>query len=318
MPQTRPAVQFALSEVFVATSVEARREAVQNLHAALEAYLASDELLSEAHAPEGPRLRTCKQLGEGLAPVSELSDEELRDLNLLLPWAAMTVDQNGRLLGRPWSSSKRDGIDNLLDSRPVAFSEAFPLQDRHVVEMGCFEGVHTLGLLLLGARVTAVDGRMENVLKTMARVWAYGRSCEVRLWNFERQMPGSMPLRWDVLHHIGVLYHLSNPIEHLNEVLPRTDSAVLLDTHIADDGEADQSYDVGGYSYAFRRKGEPHAASAPFAGLRDHAKYLLLTDLVDLLRRHGFVDTRVVSDRQERNGRRVTIWAFRENRLQAD
>jgi hypothetical protein len=37
----------------------------------------------------------------------------------------------------------------------------------------------------------------------------------------------------------------------------------------------------------------------------------LLEDLIRLFAAHGFGDLRIVSDRDERNGRRVTLWAFR-------
>jgi len=36
-----------------------------------------------------------------------------------------------------------------------------------------------------------------------------------------------------------------------------------------------------------------------------------------MLQESGFADIRVVSDRDERNGRRVTVWAFRERPSQS-
>jgi tRNA (mo5U34)-methyltransferase len=136
--------------------------------------------------------------------------------------------------------------------------------------------------------------------------------CDVAKWDFEEAPSALLPHRWDVLHHIGVLYHLSDPVGHLNAVLPRTNDAVLLDTHVADSAEvATLEYVVDGASVRYKRKPEPNAVSSPFAGMRDHAKYLVLEDLVEHLQRHGFNDTRVVSNRLERNGRRVTVWAFR-------
>jgi len=75
--------------------------------------------------------------------------------------------------------------------------------------------------------------------------------------------------------------------------------------------DATLEYDADGTKVRYRRKAEPHAVSSPFAGMRDHAKYLVLEDVVEHLRSHGFADTKVVSNRLERNGRRVTVWAFR-------
>jgi tRNA (mo5U34)-methyltransferase len=313
MLHARAALQNALNEVFSSTSVEQRKHAAAQLVESLSEYLTSDEPPTNPPAVEGATERTRKVLGAARAPVSDLSDDALDELNRLLPWAAMTVDQNGRIIGRPWTSTKRMDVHTFPESRLISFADAFPLEGRHVLEFGCFEGIHTVGLMTLGARVTAVDGRLENVLKTLARVWAYGYSCDVRLWNFEQApAPSAMPESFDVLHHIGVLYHLSNPVEHLDEVLPRAREAVLLDTHICADGEANQSYEVGGRTFHYRHKGEPHASIAPFAGLADHAKYLVLDEIAGHLRHHGFPNVQVASDRPERNGRRVTIWAFRQ------
>ena len=36
-------------------------------------------------------------------------------------------------------------------------------------EVGCFEGIHTIALCQLGAEVVAVDARIENTVKRIAR-----------------------------------------------------------------------------------------------------------------------------------------------------
>lgn len=312
MLQIRSLLQQALNELVSARTESSRQAAGDALMRAVQDYLDSREVLGESPPIGGVLESTNELLGERLTPVSTLSDLDVEAFNNLLPWAAMTVDPAGRILGRPWSAAKRSGVHGLVDKRQAEFNAAFGLSGRHVVELGCFEGIHSIGLLLLGASVTAVDGRVENVIKTLARVWAYGLACDVTQWDFEEAPSPLLPKEWDVLHHIGVLYHLSDPIAHLNVVLPRTTGGVLLDTHVADSAEAaDLEYEVDGAKVRYRRKPEPHAATAPFAGMRDHAKYLVLEDLVEHVRGHGFEDVQVVSNRLERNGRRVTLWAFR-------
>lgn len=312
MVQIRSVLQQALNELVSVRSDDERRVAGDALVQAVGQYLDSDEVLGENPDVSGVTPATIKALDGRATPAAVLSDATLQTFNQLLPWAAMTVDPSGRILGRPWSAAKRSGVHHLIDSRQVDFNAAFDLTGRHVVELGCFEGIHSIGLMLLGAQVTAVDGRIENVLKTLARVWAYGMKCDVTQWDFEEAPSPLLPEKWDVLHHIGVLYHLSDPIGHLDTILPRTTGGVLLDTHVADSAEAaTQEYDVGGGKIRYRRKPEPHAAHSPFAGMRDHAKYLVLDDLVGHLESHGFKDVRVVSNCLERNGRRVTVWAFR-------
>lgn len=312
MVQMRSVLQQALNELISVRSDEERRLAGDSLVQAVKQYLSSEEVLGESPNVKGITPATVDALEGRSVPAAALNDDDLQAFNQLLPWAAMTVDPLGRIIGRPWSSAKRSAVHHLVDPRQREFNEAFDLTGRHVLEVGCFEGIHSIGLLLLGAQVTAVDGRMENVIKTLARLWAYGMKCDVAQWNFEESPSPLLPENWDVLHHIGVLYHLSDPIAHLDTVLPRTSGAVLLDTHVADSAEAaTEEYEVGGAKVRYRRKPEPHAAHSPFAGMRDHAKYLVLEDVLEHLRKHGFNDTRVIANNLERNGRRVTVWAFR-------
>lgn len=313
MAQTRSELQKAFSDLVGADTGAGRRQSAEALIGAVQAYLDSDEGIGEAPNLEAAAASARKAFAGRTAPVSRFSDEEMAQLNALLPWAAMTADEQGRLLGRPWSAVKRAKVHAFAEKRLNAFNAVYPLAGRHVAEFGCFEGIYTLAIILLGARVTAIDGRVENVLKTLARLWAYGETADVVLWNLEHTAPASMPADWEVLHHFGVLYHLSDPIGHLDEVLPRTRGALLLDTHVVDDvGQASLVYQTGGREVRYRNKPEPNAAKAPFAGMKDHAKYLVLEDLVGHIAGHGFPDVRVVSDRMERNGRRVTIWAFRQ------
>lgn len=244
-------------------------------------------------------------------PLATLEDRQLQALNSLLPWGAMTGDGTGRVVGASWSDIKRSGIAELVDRRIVEINRAYPLAGKHVLEVGCFEGIHTIGCLSHGARVTAVDIRMENILKTLARVWAYGFKTDVRVWDLEKgEPPASVPARWDMLHHVGVLYHLANPAEHLALALDRTDEALMLDTHVANDADdADESYSALGRTFAYARKDEKPIS--PFAGVLDHAKWLLIEDLEWICRRKGFTDVEVRNVRDERNGKRVLIWAFK-------
>ena len=301
---------------YVAELVEAKTPQAREA-AATRAVDAVKRFVAEAPQSQKPEVaaaaaRTADLLQGLRAPVVDMTDGELSDFNRLLPWAAMTSDPAGRIIGMPWSSTKRAAVHQLIDRRQTAFNEAFPLKDKHVLEIGCFEGIHTLGLNLLGARVTGVDSRTENILKSIARLWAYGFPHETILWNIEEAPPATLPAAWDVLHHIGVLYHVTNPVEHLLEVLPKTRRAVLLDTHVSENLEtATDSYVVAGKSYNYFRQPEPVGGHSPFAGMKDHAKYLVVEELMDILRTQGFSDTRLVEDRAERNGRRVMIWAFR-------
>jgi tRNA (mo5U34)-methyltransferase len=310
----RAGLLLAIKALLRARTEDERAAAAKAATLAVQSYLDSEEVRGEAPGADTPeRMAARAQMLDGLkAPLGRMSDDQLADFNELLPWAAQTADPRGRVVGEAWSARKRAKIARPIDLRHEAFNAAFPLAGRHVLEVGCFEGIHSISLMLLGARVTAADARLENVVKTLARTWAYGMNCEGVLWDLEEPAPPEAPEAWDVLHHIGVLYHQTNPVESLCELLPRTRQAVLLDTHVANEpAEADRTYEAGGKSWRYAFRPEPFNAVSPFAGMRDHAKYLVVEDLMALISAQGFKDVRLADNRDERNGRRVAIWAFR-------
>ena len=84
----------------------------------------------------------------------------------------------------------------------------------------------------------------------------------------------------------------------------------MLDTHVADDGTANSEYESGGRRYRYFRYREGTRAE-PFAGMADHAKWLVLEDVQELLTRFGFRTIDVAARTMERNGPRVLIYANR-------
>ncbi len=242
-------------------------------------------------------------------PVELISDGELDKLNQLLPWACFTVDSSGRKLGRAFSDHKRNDPQDILDFRIVELNQRFALAGRSVLEMGCFEGVHTAALCQFGADVTAVDGRSEHVVKTQIRCGFYGHQPRIYCLDLEDHSMIKLP-EFDVMVHIGVLYHLTDPVHHLNTVLPRIRYAVLLDTHIARLEEVSESYVACGKLYPFRLY-EEGGRGEPFSGMRDHAKWLLREDLLDILGKFGFHNIDYLAVENQRNGLRIRVLAQR-------
>jgi tRNA (mo5U34)-methyltransferase len=242
--------------------------------------------------------------------VDVLSDEELQILNDLLPWQCFTLDLKGRRLGKAASATKREIPQEIPDHRIEELNRRVPLAGRHVLEVGCFEGVHTVALAAYGAKVTAVDSRIENLVKTMTRLWAFGYQADVFRCDVEAAEDFARVPEVDITHHVGVLYHLVDPVGHLRAMLARTRNAIMLDTHVAREGQADASYDVQGRSYPYWRFRETGRAAA-FAGMYDHAKWLPLETLRELLQEGGFAYIDVAEVRDERNGARALIYATR-------
>jgi 2-polyprenyl-3-methyl-5-hydroxy-6-metoxy-1,4-benzoquinol methylase len=242
--------------------------------------------------------------------VDNLSDEDLQQLNELLPWRCFTVDQHGRRFGNLAWSGKRGVPQAMPDHRIVAWHEANSLTGKHVLEIGCFEGVHTTALCQLAERVTAIDSRIENVAKTVVRTAMFGCRPEVTTCDVENDEDLARLPSVDYVHHVGVLYHLKDPVAHLQKLMPTVRHGILLDTHVSPPDGAKKSYKSGGQKYHYHHHREGGKADV-FSGMYDHAKWLLLDDLKALLQSLGFAEVEVIELRQERNGPRVRLHATR-------
>jgi 2-polyprenyl-3-methyl-5-hydroxy-6-metoxy-1,4-benzoquinol methylase len=242
--------------------------------------------------------------------IDPLSDADLKRLNDMLPWQCFTLDAKGRRFGKPASAIKRSRPQVIPDRRIAELNRRFPLAGQSVLEVGCFEGIHTIALAGYGARVTAIDSRIENVTKTMVRTWSFGFAPTVFKCDVEQESDFSRVPDVDITHHMGVLYHLVDPVGHLQRLLARTRRAVMLDTHYARDEEATKSYQVDGTAYGYKRYREGGRNDA-FSGMYDHAKWLTLATLESVLKVAGFPNVDVAQRRDERNGARALIFADR-------
>lgn len=242
--------------------------------------------------------------------LASLSDAELARLNRLLDWQCFVLDANGRRFGNIAHAGKRTHPEVIPDPRIVLLDHRFPLAGLHVLEFGCFEGIHTTALCRVAARVTAVDARLDNVAKTLVRCAMLGCSPEVLCCDLERPADLDGIPEADVLHHVGVLYHLADPVRHLLGLRRFARVGLMLDTHVAEPHELDDVLRVDGVDYPCMRYGEGGYAD-PFSGMQDHARWLTLETIRELLGRGGFGSIEVVQQRQERNGARVLIFAER-------
>lgn len=243
------------------------------------------------------------------APFVELLDDaSLEQLNGLLPWRCFTVDSLGRRFGdraKPWKNQNPRPIP---DPRVVLADDRFALTGKRVLEVGSFEGVHTIALCQRAEDVVAVDARIVNVAKTAVRCAMYGVHPTVFMANMETWDPDDFD--FDVVFHIGVLYHLRDPVKHVLELGRVAGFGLLLDTHVAEEHEATQTYSSDGVSYRYRWMEE--ISRLPAAGMYDHAKWLRIPDLVDVLHRAGFAQVEVLDKRIEGTGTRVTIVALKD------
>lgn len=241
--------------------------------------------------------------------VEYLSNEDLVRLNNILPWMCFTVDSRGRRFGNTAWKGKRNIAQVIPDERILKLDEIIKLSDKSVLEVGCFEGVHTIALCERAKEVFAIDSRIENVVKTLVRCNLFGHKPTVSVCDIERIEDLSRLSKVDIVHHVGVLYHLKDPISHLYNLKGVVRSGILLDTHYATTEMANNTIDVNGRTYnyfAYREKGRDEV----FSGMYDHAKWLLLDDIKSILSDLGWTNILIYKDEIQRNGPRVTLYAY--------
>jgi hypothetical protein len=240
-----------------------------------------------------------------------LTDEELQELNNILRWNCFVVDSHGRRFGNQARSDKRNIPQIIPDRRIVLMNDYFNLSDKHVLEIGCFEGIHTIGLSQYAKSVTAFDSRIENMVKTIVRCSLFGMQPTIFKFNIEEQKLLNQNLDLlsaDVMHHVGVLYHLIDPVQHLFDLKKYIRFGLMLDTHYALEKEANNKYEVNGKTYAYKKYREGGYADV-FSGMYESSKWLKLDDIVSILKEVGFDQVDIIEDRNERNGPRVLILA---------
>jgi 2-polyprenyl-3-methyl-5-hydroxy-6-metoxy-1,4-benzoquinol methylase len=236
----------------------------------------------------------------------KISDQIIEEVNRLLDWRAAAPLPDGRILGLA-SPGKRESINVIPDKRITLLNQLFPLASRKVLEIGCFEGIHTMGLLQYTDHLTCLDLRPINVIKTLARLSLSGRSAAVFQGNCEDldESFGS----FDLVFHFGVLYHLMSPVQHLR-ALGRFADSIYLDTHIAPSSKATQTAVVDGESYRYSTVDEAGWLD-PFSGADPTSIHLTFESLKKALGLAGFVNTALLNFRQERNGPRLLMFASR-------
>jgi len=246
--------------------------------------------------------------GQPMPLIDRLSDEQLVELNRMLDWNSFVVDGRGRRFGGAAWPRTADKSERIPNKRTQLMHEAFNLDGRTVLEIGCFEGAHTLGLCRLGARVTAIDSRVQNVVKAIVRTSLGGYQPRVFVCDVEqRPLPVEL-LSAEYCHHVGVLYHLVDPVTHIRDLGALISKGILLDTHYARDDEAREHHVVEGESFRFKPYGE-FGYRDVFSGMYDHAKWLTLPVILTLLQRVGFAEIVKVETRVGTHGARALILA---------
>lgn len=181
-----------------------------------------------------------------------LSERELQDFQTCFPWFTGTRLSDGRILGnKDRMKEKDDPIFSIL-------KDNFALKDKTVIEFGCAEGTLTVYLAELVKKVISLEVRPKNIAALLTRLFVHGIH-NVDVWLKDVSIAENW--KCDLLFHAGVLYHLSNPVEHLLSLKNVADE-LLLDTHYyTDDLNFSKSGD--GYIYKDGDWANPYAGTSP-------------------------------------------------------
>lgn len=234
-----------------------------------------------------------------------LTDEQLRDLQEAVTWESGMPLPDGRILG---VAGKRGGFTAARDLRVQLVVDRLDPDTKAILEFGCHEGNHTVQLAQVAREVVALEVRPKNVVAALVRLWAHDvRNARVVLKDV-REVDEHFGA-FDILFHVGVLYHLDDPVEHIFRIA-RIAPALVLDTHYADGAAETERSDLEreGKVYCAWLRGEGGWQSS-FSGVEPASRWLSQDSLMDLLADAGFHEINVVSDRIERNGPRLTLLA---------
>lgn len=199
------------------------------------------------------------------------------------------------------------------------------LNNMDILELGPLEAAHTRTLLNLGARhVTAIEANKQSFLKCLVAKELYQlHQAHFLLGDFMPYLQASEH-RWDMIFACGVLYHMTQPVELLELVAARTD-VLYLWTHFVSDEfmpHGDPRRQALGQTIPVQRDGvsyqivdRPYQPIDPglfCGGTQASARWMQLTDILDILRRAGF--TRIEQAHLEKDnphGPAISLLALR-------
>jgi hypothetical protein len=242
----------------------------------------------------------------------------LATLNSMLPWSSYNQITESEILGGVYKAGKRSAAHKVPDPHIRVIQSICGLGTGFTaLEVGCFEGHYTSSLAALCKTVYALDSRIENVVKTIVRCWVFGleKKVSVDLLNLEElSVSDFYKNRYgvdsvDLIHHRGVLYHLSDPVTHLQELTRFCGKYLYLHTQYADTEQPLTIQNTIFGQYRFYSYKEKSVEQSPFAGMVSEALWMQKEDLFDVLRKCGFTEFRILNDKIERNGPRIELLA---------
>ncbi len=235
------------------------------------------------------------------------TDAQLAEFLGAHPWKTSRPLADGRAFGEG-----KGALGNVPTDARVELVRKRIGDGKRVMEIGACEGQHSVLLAQFCREVCAVEVRPRNVVGALIRQFLWGVRNVTNVLTDARGLDPGMG-KFDLIFHVGVLYHLLNPVEHLHSLKPFGD-ALLLDTHYATDEckkMPPSSITWQGRTWQTRKYRESGWGDA-FSGVDDHSEWMQKEDLLQVVRDIGFPKIEIFRDVVERNGPRIGLLALRQ------
>lgn len=170
-----------------------------------------------------------------------LSDEEIRIEFAKYPfWYYAYAFEGG--ISFPVRHAKPDALINAPERHVQRFRHFMPyliqsqngsLKGKRVLDIACNSGFWSIQCALLGADVVGFDARPEvieqaEMIKSIVGV----NNVTFKVLEFHAMSPQSLGGTFDIVLNLGILYHLSDPLEALQRTKTMARKNILLDTAV--------------------------------------------------------------------------------------
>jgi len=197
----------------------------------------------------------------------------------------------------PWYLGKNVKVGYADFFGPLKELDAiFPLAGKTVIEFGCLDGYQSLGLCHLKARLTCLDARAENVIKTRAALNAVGFDAPIFVDDFHNAHANKYG-RFDLAFAHGVYYHSVAPFVFLENLVSLSDH-IFLGGYCATDDLPVQGWEHIEYQRRVYRAKHYTERQHFTAGINKHSWYFHKDDLKRFFAERGFEITTISDEPQ--------------------
>lgn len=208
------------------------------------------------------------------------------------------------------------------DYRIKYITHFIDVRGKNVLELGPYEGQHTIILEKMGAKkITSLEGRAENLEKCLRIKKKYRlENTEFILKNIEDLYEGHDKLKsrqqYDLVFCFGLLYHLPDPVKALSW-MKKQGKQLLLGTQYVEESDLSyyQSSDFQPFTYTSGRKkyrGMKHQEGGLIdtaSGMSAYSVWLYESELVKALTAAGYKKIHILGKDLQCNLPHITVLA---------